>query len=98
MTKDICIDLEPLIEDENKAVLEYSDILKTIDNRYKGYISEIIQDEKDHFSILSRIKKEMGCPEIETEEISGYKKFEILTMKNMSIDDIIKLYQYGYRA
>ncbi len=102
MTKDICTNLEPLIEDECKAVLEYSEVLKTMDEEYKGDIVEIINDETDHFLKLSKIKKEMECPEIETGGISGYKKldrkFEILAMKNMEIEDIIKLYREGYRA
>lgn len=99
MTKDICGNIYTLVEDERKAILAYTDFLKIIDEKYREDIAEILKDETDHFAKLGKIKEEKECSEtLELGSTHIYKKLEIGTMKNMSIEEIIKLYREGYRV
>ncbi len=64
----ICQLINASIEDESKAGHEYAEILEAIpkNEEYKECIEailKIMEDEMNHFLILIRIGKELGCKE-----------------------------------
>ncbi len=64
----ICQLINASIEDESKAGHEYAEILEAIpkDEEYKECaeaILKIMEDETNHFLILIRIGKSLGCKE-----------------------------------
>jgi rubrerythrin len=98
---EMCKYIDPMIEDECDAVLNYSDILKIIDDKYKKYILEILNDESKHYLLLSKIRDELDCSELGLSTLSilsDIKKFDILNMKYLPLEEIIALYRLGYRA
>lgn len=66
-TNDICSRLNSAIDDEFKAILEYSELLEIASIQYPQYtdvIKDIIEDETEHYVRLKKIAEEMQCSSI----------------------------------
>lgn len=62
-----CSMLNAAIEDEFKAILEYSELLEIIEDQYTKNIKDILEDETEHYVELKRIAEEMQCSEISSQ-------------------------------
>lgn len=62
-----CSMLNAAIEDEFKAILEYSELLEIIEDQYTKNIKDILEDETEHYVELKKIAEEMQCSEISSQ-------------------------------
>lgn len=66
-TNNTCSMLNAAIEDEFKAILEYSELLEIIEDKYTKDIKDILEDETEHYIELKKIAEEMQCSEISSQ-------------------------------
>lgn len=88
MATSICERINAAINDESNGILEYVELLRIMDNKYKvdaEVIEKILEDEADHFFKLKAIASKLSCP---IPEHADVQKVRAITSKMEKRDEM----------